>query len=193
MLNLILLAFTSCSFNKNKIEGVRLTKFYNDCQENGFDFGELITIGDPNDKFMISLPYDWDIQETFSDTLYGMIATNTLEAEENHNVFMFLSVTGYTTNDSLYQYFIKELKSLKKDKNMHLLESGDIEMDGNQSYWVKFGSTESENKFINLVLYVKSKLKNEIYLIHSCVTENEDADSRLCALKKLAVSFEFAD
>ncbi len=192
---LILFAIISvrCNSGVKRIEGVPFTHSYNTCESSGYDFGEIITIGDSNNKFMISLPYEWDIQESYSDTLYGIIATNTYEAEENPAIFMLLSVTGYRTEDSLYQYFTEELRTLKKDKQMNVLEAGEIDLNGNHAYWIKFENNENNNKFTNLVHYVKSTDEKEIYLIHSCVGDIDAADDKICALKKLAASFELVD
>lgn len=193
IIELFLSAFfiISCNPRDNRIEGVPFTNSYNDCIASGYDFGEIITIGDPNDRFMVSLPYEWDIQESYTDTLYGMIATNTIETEENPRSFVLFSVTGYKTEDSLSAYFIRELKSLKKDRGTRVLEAGEILLKENKSYWVKFQSTENEDKFMNLVIYAKLPNNSEVYLIHSCVFDIEGSGDRLCALKRLAGSFEF--
>jgi len=193
LLILIALFFVGCNSGGKRIEGVPFTQSYNKCESSGYDFGKIITIGDSNNKFMISLPYEWDIQESYSDTLYGIIATNTYEAEENPAIFMLLSVTGYSTEDSLYQYFTEELKTLKKDKQMNVREAGEIDLNGNHAYWIKFENNENNNKFVNLVHYVKSTDEKEVYLIHSCVANVEAADEKICALKKLAASFELVD
>lgn len=189
----IIFISVQCNSGGKKIDGIPFTQSYNTCETPGYDFGEIITIGDSNNKFMISLPYEWDIQESYSDTLYGIIASNTYEAEENPGLFMLLSVTGYTTEDSLYKYFINELKTLKKDKQMNVLEAGEIDLNGNHAYWIKFESNENNNKFVNLVHYIKSPDKEEVYLIHSCVAALEGANEKICALKKLASSFELVD
>ena len=102
---LSLLLLMACRPDGPEISGVPVTQYYNNCQNNEFDFGETITIGDPNDKFMITLPYEWDIQETYSDTLYGMIATNASLAEDNPEAFLLFSITGYKTTDSLLDLF----------------------------------------------------------------------------------------
>jgi len=190
---LSLLLMMACRPGGPEISGVPLTQYYNNCQINEFDFGETITIGDPNDKFMITLPYEWDIQETYSDTLYGMIATNASLAENNPDVFLLFSITGYKTTDSLLTYFSREVASLKKDKTMDVLEAGKMDFNGKDSYWVKFETVENDNTILNVVKYIKSDLKNEIYLIQSSVNKTGNFDENICILKLLADSFELVE
>jgi len=186
---LVLVAAT-CKDPGNKIEGIPLSDSYNNCSDEYFDFGDMITIGDPGDKFMIRLPYNWDIQETYSDTLYGIVASNSLEARNNPEKFQLISVSGYQTKDSLFRYFRNELKLLKKDRNMKVLEVGKIGMEDDTSYWVKFESAEAEHTIMNIVKYIKSEGNDELYLIQSTVYKSDDNMDRLCYLKRLVDSFE---
>jgi len=188
-ISLIFIAAT-CKDNQNKIEGIPLSDSYNQCSDEYFDFGDMITIGDPGDKFMIRLPYNWDIQETYSDTLYGIIASNTLEVRNDPEKFQLISVTGYQTEDSLLSYFKNELKVLKKDRNMRVLEAGQFILKDNTSYWVKFESIEAEHSIMNIVKYIKPVKEDEIYLIQSTVYKTEDYMDKLCYLKRLVDSFE---
>jgi hypothetical protein len=176
-----------------QIAGVPFTEYYNNCPGIQYDFGETITIGDPNDKFMITLPYEWDIQETYSDTLYGMIATNAPLIENDPDSFLLLSVTGYQTIDSLLPYFTNEIAELKKDKSMKVVEAGKMDFLGKDSYWVKFESVQNENVLLNVVKYIKPEGKNEIYLIQSSVKKTGEFDEKICILKNLADSFEIVE
>lgn len=186
---LVLIA-AKCGDHKNKIEGIPVSDFYNNCEEEYIDYGDMITLGDPSDKFMIRLPYSWDIQENYSDTLYGIIASNRYEAGNDPEKFILVSVTGYQTTDSLFAYFKKELKTLKKDKSMKAIEVGQIELNEENTYWVKFESDQSGYKIMNIVQYVKSEEKNEIYLIQSSVYKSDNCKTQLCRLKRLTNSFE---
>ena len=186
----MVLIAAKCSDHKNKIEGIPVSDFYNNCEEEYIDYGDMITLGDPNDKFMIRLPYNWDIQESYSDTLYGIIASNRYEAGNDPEKFLLVTVTGYQTNDSLYGYFIKEIKTLKKDKSMKVIAVGHMEINEEIAYWVKFESDESDFQIMNLVQYVMSESKNEIYLIQSSVYKSDDYDKELCRLKRFTDSFE---
>jgi hypothetical protein len=188
---LLVIFLAQCRFQGNRIEGIPITDSYNKCEEAGYDFGEIITLGDSNNRFMVSLPYEWAIQESYSDTLYGIVASNIWEAGENPALFMSFSVTGYSTADSLHSYLMHELQTLKADKNMKVLETGETTLSERKAYWVKFRNTEKDNQFLNLVLYAKSPERGEIFLIHSCVADIAEPDKRLCAMKKLAMSFEF--
>lgn len=182
-----------CTDQKNKIEGIPVSDIYMNCEEEYIEYGDMITLGDPGDKFMIRFPYSWDIQESYSDTLYGIIATNHFEAANNPEEFLMVSVTGYQTTDSLYQYFIKELKTLKKDKSMKVHAVGQMEINEEKAYWVKFEISESDFPIINLVQYVISERNSEIYLIQTTIYKSEDYDKKLCQLKRFTDSFELVD
>lgn len=188
----ILLAAT-CTDQKNKIEDIPISDFYSNCDEEYINYGDMITLGDPSDKFMIRLPYKWDIQESYSDTLYGIIATNHFEAANDPEKFLMVSVTGYQTGDSLYQYFLKELKTLKKDKTMKVHTVGQMELNEQNSWWVKFETEESDFQIMNLVQYVKSDKNNEIYIIQSTIFKSDDYDKQLCHLKRFTDSFELVE
>jgi len=189
----ILLISAKC-VNHEKLEGVRLSTSYNDCGDEYHDFGEIITIGDPNDRFMISLPYEWEIQETYTDTLYGMIATNRYEAMGKPEDFVLVSVTGYQTTDSLAQYFRKEVKALRKDRNMKMLEAGRITIKDQPGLWIKFKSKELESEVMNLVVYMKNPYrKDEIFLLQSSVYYSDNYMDNLCYLKQLITSFEIVE
>jgi hypothetical protein len=189
----ILFLAAKCGNRGETIEGIPVTESYNICPEDYFDFGKMITIGDPNDKFMISLPYSWAIQENYSDTMYGITASNIWDAGNNPEQLMLLSVTGYQTNDSLVTYFKNEIISLKQDKNIKVKELGKIDIDGHNCYWVKFENDDTGDKLINFVQYIKSYKRNEIYLLHSTVLSTDNYMDRICHLKQLVNSFELVE
>jgi hypothetical protein len=189
----LLLLINACQPSGPEIAGVPFTQYYNNCQDIQYDFGETITIGDPNDRFMVTLPYEWDIQETYSDTLYGMIVTNAPETEGDPGAFLLFSITGYKTTDSLLTYFSKEVAMLKKEKTMKVLEAGKMDFNGKDSFWIKFESSLGENTILNIVKYIKSYSKNEIYLLQSSVNKTGDFDGKICLLKRLADSFELVE
>lgn len=173
-----------------ELAGVPQTDYYNRCPDQDYDFGETITIGDPNDKFMITLPYDWEIQETYNDTLYGMIADNSTIIGDDPLNFVMISVLGYQTSDSLSGYFSKEVADLKRDKTMKVLEAGKVDFYGRDAYWLKFETIQDDHTILNVVKYIKSSTRNEIYLIQSSVNKTGDFDEKICILKKLSDSFE---
>lgn len=185
----LLILLVSCHRGP-ELAGVPLTDYYNRCPDQDYDFGETITIGDPNDKFMITLPYDWEIQETYNDTLYGMIADNSTIIGEDPLNFVMISVMGYQTQDSLFEYFRKEVADLEKDKTMKVLEAGKMDFYGRDAYWLKFEAREHDHTILNVVKYIKSATRNEIYLIQSSVNKTGNFDEKICILKKLADSFE---
>jgi hypothetical protein len=192
-LSVVFFLFSACREHGPEIAGIPFTQYYNNCPGIEYDFGETITIGDPNDKFMITLPYEWDIQETYSDTLYGMIVTNAPLSENDPEGFLFLSVTGYKTTDSLAVYFANEVSTLQKDKSMSRFEGGKIDFAGKEAYWVKFESIQKEDTLVNVVKYIKAESKNEIYLIQSSVKKTGTFDEKICILKNLVDSFELVE
>ncbi len=187
---LLFLLAAKCNSGSTNMEGLKLSDSYNQCEPVEHDYGTMITIGDPNNKFMIRLPYSWDIQESYSDTLYGLIASNREEAGDDPAKLVLVSVTGYQTNDSVQEYFRKEIRSLKKDRKMKPLEGGPINFNGQDAYWVLFESKESDQKMMNIVLYIQSVGRNEIYLLQSSVYMTDNYMDRLCDLKQLVNSFE---
>ena len=189
----IILMAAKCGYRGETIEGIPVTHSYNMCTDDYFDFGKTITIGDPNDKFMISLPYSWAIQESYTDTLYGIIASNIYDAGDDPERFMMFSITGYQTNDSLFTYFKNEILNLKQDKIIKVKELGEIDLNGLNCYWVKFENNDTGDKLINFVLYVKSLKRNEIYLLHSTVLSTDNYMDKICHLKLLVNSFELVE
>ncbi len=171
-------------------EGIPVTETYNQCNED-FDFGELTTIGDPGNKFMITLPYSWDIQEVYSDTIYGIFGTNAPDIGDDNSKLMSLSVTGYQSSDSLEPYFRNEIRSMKKATGFKLLETGTISIFDQQCYWLSFEMKEEESTILSNVVYIKMPDTNEIYLLQTLVYKSGDYQKRICAMKGLVETFEF--
>ncbi|MEZ5197361.1 MAG: hypothetical protein R2764_13475 [Bacteroidales bacterium] len=55
-----------------------LSDSYTNCEFEYFNFGETITLSDHYEKFMITLPYSWAIQEACPIRFYGIIASTVL-------------------------------------------------------------------------------------------------------------------
>jgi hypothetical protein len=143
---------------------------------------------------MISLPYEWEVQDSYSDTLYAMIVTNHYESKGNPEEFILLMVSVYQTTDSLSQYFRKEVKALRKDRNMKIQEAGRITLEEQPGLWIKFLSKEAESEVMNLVVYIKNPYrKDEIFLIQSSVYHSDKYMNKLCHLKQLVNSFEIVE
>ena len=185
------ITLNSCNFNKT-IEGIPVSESYNNCSDDS-DFGDLITIGDPGNKFMITMPYSWDIQEVYSDTIYGIFGTNALDIDNDNSNLMSLSVSGYKTTDSLETYFRNEIKSMKKSAVFNLLETGIIEVNDQKSYWLAFEMKEEDVFIVSNVVYIKKPDANEIYLLQTLVYKSGDYEKRICALKGLVETFEFEE
>ena len=181
-----------CKTDRSVIEGVPLTGFYDSCAEY-YDFGQMIKMGDPGDRFFISLPYSWDIREHYSDTLYGVFASNFMSIPIDTADRMSIVVSGYLTDEKLWNYYISELKQLKKDKKINVKETGSTEISGNDSFWIKFSQQLADQKVYNLVVYLKKEYSDEIYLIQSTVYDTQEYDKKFCYLKQVISSFEIVE
>ena len=191
LLIIIVITISGCHSEKT-FEGIPVSDSYNLCNED-FDFGELTTIGDPGNKFMITLPYNWDIQEVYSDTVYGIFCSNAPDIEDDNSKLMSLSVTGYKTTDPLDSYFIKEIESMKNAAVFNLLETGEITIFEQQCHWLSFELKENETEVFSNVVYIKKPDADEIYLLQTLVYKSGDYKKRICALKGLVETFEFVE
>jgi hypothetical protein len=189
---LILLVAARCSHNSNSIKGVKITTYYDSCETADVYFGDQITIGDPNDRFMISLPYSWDIRETYTDTIYGMFAANFLSIPIAIKERLALMVTGYETEMSGEVYFLNELKTLKKDDAVALMETGMVVINERKCHWIMFQNA-GEHKVFHLVVYVKNEKNNDIYILQSMTYDTDNYKDKLCNLKRLIKSFEILE
>lgn len=183
------LLLQQCNSSVNKIKGIRVSEFYNDCNTNETDFGDLITIGDPDNRFMITLPYKWDTREFYSDTLYGIYASNSLDVINQPEMFYALSVTGYYTQLSLHDYYLIELSQLKSDDKIKVLETGTYVINDSEYPWILF-NLDSDIEMTNHVLYIKDETSESIYILQSSVFKGEDDKDKLCQLKQFVSSFE---
>lgn len=188
-----LIVAAKCDSPGNSIEGIRLSDSYTDCEYEYYDFGETITLSDHYEKFMITLPYSWAIREALSDTLYGIIASNSFDEESDPEEFILITVTAYQTDDSLAGYIRNEIKTLKKDKNIKVIEAGKSTINELSSWWVRFENIENEFTIMNLVQYVKQTDRNEVYLIQASVFGNDEAEKKFCRLKRFLDSFELME
>ncbi|MCD4746736.1 MAG: hypothetical protein K8R58_10600 [Bacteroidales bacterium] len=189
----IVLILSACKDRKNRICNYKLSEYYNNCKSEGYHFNDLITFGDPNNKFMISVPYSWDIQENYFDSLYGIVAANNFEAMQNINLLQSISLTGYNSTDSLATYFKSEIKSIINDNKFEIIDLGRMDFKNKDSFWVLFETNEDYGKFINLVLYLKNYKTDEIYLIQTTVYKTKDYKKKICELKFIVNSFEIVE
>ncbi|MCB0807598.1 MAG: hypothetical protein KDC05_17520 [Bacteroidales bacterium] len=186
---IVIFLFFGCRTDRPLTEGVPVTGYFDSCNI-WFDFGKMITIGDPGNKFMISLPYDWDIREHYTDTLYTIVAANFMSIPIEMNKRMSITATGYSTDEDSEQYYRKELRQLKKDNSIDVEETGTTLIRGIKCFWLRFVQHVGENKAYNLVVYVKETHSNDIYLIQSTVYDPYQYKDKLCLMKPLIESFE---
>lgn len=188
----IVLFVFSCRSGRNVFEGIPQTNYYDSCDA-FHDFGKMIKIGDPADKFMISLPYDWDIREHYTDTLYSIVAANFMSIPIDLKDRMSFLVSGYKTDKDLETYYIGELKQMKKDPNINIEETGHAMIMERKSFWIKFNQLIGDHTAFSLVVYIKKQEQDEVYLLQSMVFDFEKQDIKLCYMKQLVNSFEIVD
>jgi len=185
----IIFVGAKCDNDTDNVMGVPITDYYDSCMFEDYSFGQMFTIGDPNDKFMITLPYDWDLRENYSDSVYGMQTGNFLSIPVDIKDRMFFMISGYSTELSLEDYYLNELKSFKNESNIELQETGKTLIDGVEAYWLKFSAGE---KVFHLVMYVKHPELDDVYLLQASAYDEEKHDLKLCYMKQFFNSFELA-
>ncbi|MCD4694926.1 MAG: hypothetical protein K8S16_01700 [Bacteroidales bacterium] len=183
----ILFTGFQCTNEKKLLENIPESEFINNCPDVLYDFGETITIGDPDDRFMIRLPYNWDIRESYTDSLYGIYASNYLSIPIEVKERMALSVTGYRSEKELDEYVLDELLELIKGEGIRVLEKGKTMMIGSQFPWVLF---EMPKTVYNMVYYIKNPEKSDYYLIQAVSYDTVNYRTKMCHLKQLVKSFE---
>jgi len=185
-LSFLVIAFYSC----NTIEGVKTTNYYDTCKAFNTDFGDLSTYQDPNRLFTIRLPYDWDVRESYSDTLYGIFAANLNESNSDITTLESFSAIGYSTIESLESYATKEIRNLKEDKGTKVKEAGKTIINGNNAIWILFKSEDQKTKKGNLVVYIKGVGNSQIFILQTSVYSSDNSKERLCNLKQLLNTFK---
>jgi len=194
-LNLLLLVFiiilaAKCDNNADSVLGIPITDYYDSCYSDEYYMGEMLSISDPNNKFFITLPYDWDLRENYSDTVYGLQCGNFMSIPIEQEKRMFLMLSGYNTELALEEYYLNELKILKKDGRIKLEETGKTMINGVDAYWVRFVSNEA---VYHLVVYIKHPNLNDVYLIQASVYHPDEYKLKLCYLKNYINSFELSN
>jgi hypothetical protein len=187
----VLLLSSRCD-RSNKIDGIPVTQFYDTCDLWTSEFGQLVSVGDPEGRFIIKLPYNWDISESYSDTLYGIVAANFFTYPRPEKDRMSISVKGYRTDQPAVDYYQQELKALKKDKSYKVLETGTASISEMETYWLMF-STSTESPVYNLVVYFRKENNEEVYIIQSSVYSSDNYLDKLCYMKQLIKTFEILD
>lgn len=187
LLPAVVLSGFRCSGDSRRLEAIPVTSFIDDCPEDYHDFGEMVSVGDPDQRFMISLPYSWDIRESYGDSLYGVFASNFLSIPKPAEDQLSLSVSGYTTEKELQDYFADELLVLLEDENTIILERGTSLASGLESPWVLF---EMKPGIYVMVYYVKEAARDDIYLIQSVSYDTVEYKVKMCYLKQIINTFE---
>lgn len=188
---ILILIAARCTSSEDKIKGVPVTHTYDSCDIDVY-FGEMITIGDPNERFFITLPYSWDIRRSFNDSVYAIYVANFLSIPIEIKDRLAVMISGYETTLSLEAYFLNELKNLKKDDAVELLETGTIQIDERTGPWLLFRN-KSEHQIYHAVVYLKKENSNEIYLLQSMTFDTGNYKERLCHLKQIIRSFEIEE
>ena len=186
ILPVFLFTGSRCTNEAKWLERVPESDFIENCPDVLYDFGDMVTVSDPNEKFYISLPYSWDIRESYSDSLYGIFASNFLSIPKAVDDRMSVSVTGYNSDKELDQYFLDELAELATTENINVIERGKSMLDGEKYPWLLF---EMKDGIFNMVYYVKEPATEDIFLIQAVSYDTVNYKSKMCYLKQLINSF----
>jgi len=187
LLPLIILTSFQCTNESKLLKDIPVTDYIDNCPDVLYDFGETINIGDPEDRFLIGLPYSWDIRENYSDSLYGIFATNFQSIPEELEDRMGISLTGYKSDKTLEEYVHDELIELIKEENITVMETGKTMIAGQKYPWVLF---EIQPDVYNMVYYIKQPDMGNFYLIQSVSYDAVNYRTKMCYLKRLVTSFE---
>lgn len=183
----LILSGSQCSDGAGKIRDIPVSNFINECPDVFHDFGEMVSVGDPNDQFLIRIPYSWDIRESYTDSIYGVFASNFLSIPKNTEDQMSFSIIGYNTDKNLEDYFNDELGELLKDQKTKILERGSTEIDNGSIPWVLF---EMNEYIFVMVFYIKGQQENDVYLLQTVSYDTVYYKDKLCQLKYLINTFE---
>ena len=176
-----------CSNETKLLENIPVSDFIDNCPDEIFDFGDMISVGDPNDRFFIQLPYSWDIRQTYSDSLYGVYTSNYFSIPIPVEDRLAISITGYASEKEMDEYFRDELIELNKGENINVIEKGQTMMMGDYYPWVLF---EMPPNVFNMVYYIKNHDNDEYYLIQTASYDTLNYRKKQCYLKQLVRTFE---
>lgn len=190
LLVIILLTGFQCSNDSKLLENIPISTSIDNCPDIYHDFGDIVSVGDPNAKFIIRVPYSWDIRESYTDSLYGVAAANYLSIPVSVEERMGLSVNGYTTDKELDQYVHDELIDLIKEEKTKVLERGITMFAGMKNPWVLFNV---DGELYNMVYYVKEADNNDIYLIQTICYDTVNYRNKMCYMKQLVNSFSLME
>lgn len=183
----VIISGFQCTNQTKLLENIPESEFIDNCPDVLYDFGEIITLGDPSNRFMISLPYQWDIRESYNDSIYGIYASNYLSIPIEVKERLALSVTGYQSEKDINEYYNDELLVLIREENINLIERGQTTLIGQSIPWVMF---EMPKSVFNLVYYIKGNVNSDYYLIQTASYDSVNYRDKMCQLKQLVKSFE---
>ncbi|GAB4324849.1 MAG: hypothetical protein Kow00127_17560 [Bacteroidales bacterium] len=168
------------------------SSFADSCSSDAW-FGEMITISDPNESFMISLPYTWDQRESFNDSSYSVFAANFLSIPKKQEEKMAILVSGFNSEMTEEKYAEQEIRALGKEPSIRLLKSGKLTgSDGQRHPWVMFRASGNETGY-HLVNYRKHPTRPEVYFIQLISYDTVNYEDKICRLMVLMNSFVFTD
>ena len=186
----ILLTGSRCTNEARLLEQVPESSFIDNCPDVLHDFGDMVSVADPNRKFAIQLPYAWDIRESYGDSLYGVFASNFLSIPIPLDARLALSVTGYNHEGELAAYMRADLADLIRDENIRVMERGSSTFAGRANPWVLF---EMIPGIFNMVYYLQKPGQQEIFIIQSVSYDTVNYRNKMCQLKQLVNSFEWME
>jgi hypothetical protein len=188
IIKLALLLQVSCNntFEGYKLEGNFVKNFHDDRLAS-------VKYTEPSNMFSINIPYNWDIQEDFTDSIFGVLFMDTLNIADSYENFKSIAITKYTQNKNLEISFKKEISLLKNDANEIILRIGKEKIKTNQSYWMFTNSKFQDDAFYNLTYFLQGGNTQELFLLQATVYATEDYPSVLNELHKYLKTFDLKD
>jgi len=152
---------------------------------NKFDYVQdsLINYNSKNNTFSISLPKTWDIVKDSNDSTSSIFGADMSLLDEGI-VFSFGVTEKKLDDKSLEKAFKKEIKSIKDDSILSVLDQGKYSTKKHSGFWVEMDEkTKDENNFKNLIVYLTNNKK--LYLLHFTHSSETEFDQKICLVKDM--------
>jgi hypothetical protein len=165
-------------FSCNNIEGFQISKDFDDIGSLSVDTS-YFKYSPPENIFSINIPKNWEVQEDFTDTLYGVFFMDTASFYIAIENFQSLTITKHPLNGNLKRTFKKELELIKQYKNDEIIKIGKTKINGTSSFWMLTESKNQDNYFYNLNYFINKKGDQHVFLIQISVYKTDNYISRI--------------
>jgi hypothetical protein len=141
-------------------------------------------------KFSISIPIDWDIQEDYSDSIQGIFIIDNRSFHDSYDNFKSIAITKHVLCSNLKTTFNKELSIIKDDNTDEIIRIGKEKLNKTLSYWVLTESNYQGDSFINLTYFIAEKHNTHVFLLKATVLKTEAYRSSLSELNMYMHTFD---